>query len=51
MEERSGSRHILFAPDDDDLRKQAVAGYRVRTMGTACSDLDDCQPFLAWLKP
>jgi hypothetical protein len=42
------SREIVFDPEVENISELWKSPFTVRSMGTQCSDADDCQPFLFW---
>jgi hypothetical protein len=45
-----GARHIVFHPEDTDVKQLAGKKYRIHPTGLNCSDPDDCHPFIVWAK-
>jgi len=45
-----GSRQIVFHPEEGDFEQLSGKNYRIHSVGSDCSSLDDCQPFIVWAK-
>jgi hypothetical protein len=45
-----GSRQIVFQPEADDFKQLTSENYRIHAVGSDCSGLEDCQPFIVWAK-
>ncbi|MCL6558418.1 MAG: hypothetical protein K6U74_06375 [Firmicutes bacterium] len=50
VDQRNGSRRIIFQPEETDFQQLEDQKYRVHPIGTSCEGLDDCQPFILWAK-